>query len=262
MNNPNDAVEVGSVASLMELNMDCHGSVIYSGSDGALLPVDRNALGKDQRQGYDIIVWHLDQVLKGRSPLPLRMILYGKGGTGKSKVIQTVTEAFKAKGCLFMLIKTAYTGVVASLIDGKTTHVIGGISSFGDKRALTAEAKSKLQAFWKHKRYIILDEYSMIAKDFFGLLSRNISIGKGASIEDAHSQSFGGLNVIICGDLHQFPPVARSQSSALYYPSDPMRDSIESQLGHAIYEEFSTMVILKEQMRAMDKIWHEFLQHL
>ena len=48
----------------------------------------------------------------------------------------------------------------------------------------------------------------------------------------------------------------------LYYPSDQLRDSIDSQLGHAIYEEFSTVVILKEQMWITDSVWHEFLQHL
>ncbi|RDX39933.1 hypothetical protein OH76DRAFT_1302941, partial [Lentinus brumalis] len=53
---------------------------------------------------------------------PLRMVLYGEGGTGKSRVIQTVTQAFAARGCAHMLVKAAYTGIAASLIDGKTTH--------------------------------------------------------------------------------------------------------------------------------------------
>ena len=190
------------------------------------------------------------------------MLLHGEGGTGKSKVIQTVTEGFKARGVQFMLIKAAYTGVAASLIDGKTTHVIGGISLFGDEAKLNAEAKAKLQQFWKHKCYLILDEYSMLAKDFFSLLSQNIGIGKEGSTDDAHSRSFGGINVIICGDPHQFPPVARPLHSALYYPSDQVRDSIDSQLGRIIYEEFSTVVTLKEQMRVTDSVWHKFLQHL
>ncbi|KZP27492.1 hypothetical protein FIBSPDRAFT_683605, partial [Athelia psychrophila] len=60
-------------------------------------------------------------------PPPLRMILYGEGGTGKSKVIQTVTEAFARRGVKYMLVKSAYTGVAAYLIDGKTTHTIAGL---------------------------------------------------------------------------------------------------------------------------------------
>jgi len=56
-----------------------------------------------------------------------------------------------------------------------------GISSYRDEAQLTAEAKAKLQQFWKHKYYLMLDEYSMLAKDFFGLLSRNIGVGKEGS---------------------------------------------------------------------------------
>ncbi|KIJ66821.1 hypothetical protein HYDPIDRAFT_64369, partial [Hydnomerulius pinastri MD-312] len=40
------------------------------------------------------------------------------------------------------------------------------------------------------------------------------------------------------------------------------RDSTLSQLGRAIYEEFSTVVVLNEQMRVTDEVWRDFLQHL
>ncbi|KAJ7805181.1 hypothetical protein B0H14DRAFT_2269341, partial [Mycena olivaceomarginata] len=55
-------------------------------------------------------------------PPPLRMLLHGEGGTGKSKVIQTVTQAFVERGVLHWLLKSAYTGIACSVIDGKTTH--------------------------------------------------------------------------------------------------------------------------------------------
>ena len=80
-----------------------------------------------------------------------------------------------------MLLKAAYTGVAASLIDGKTTHVIGGVSlssgSSSGESTLSDEAKAKLE-FWKPIKNLFVDEMSMLAKDFFALLSRNASIGK------------------------------------------------------------------------------------
>lgn len=109
-------------------------------------------------------------------------------------------------------MKAAYTGVAASLIDGKTTHTIGMIS-------------------------LIIDEVSMIAKTFFALLSRQISIGKQK-------------------------PVAVAPSEALYYPTNIIRDTMESQIGRSIFEEFSTVVILREQMRVTDPEWRDFLTHL
>lgn len=66
--------------------------------------------------------------MANHNPPPLQLIIHGEGGTGKSKVLQTVTEAFKQQGSEHMLLKSAYTGVASSLIEGKTTHVIAGIS--------------------------------------------------------------------------------------------------------------------------------------
>lgn len=109
---------------------------------------------------------------------------------------------------------------------------------------------------------MILDEYSIISKDFLAVLSRNISIDKETVVHNDYSQSFGGINIIICSDFHQFPPVTCPVSSALYYPSDPKKDSINMQLGHAIYEEFLMVAILKEQMRVKDLVWLDFLHHL
>ena len=48
--------------------------------------------------------------MRGSDIPPLRMVLYGEGGTGKSRVIQTITEAFATRGVSHMLIKAAYTG--------------------------------------------------------------------------------------------------------------------------------------------------------
>ena len=67
----------------------------------------------------------------------------------------------------------------------------------------------------------------MISKEFLALLARNIAIGKGSSMD----QSFGGISVIILGDFHQFPPVARPFCDALYHPIDLMTDSLSSQIG-------------------------------
>jgi predicted DNA-binding protein (UPF0251 family) len=55
------------------------------------------------------------------------MLVHGEGGTGKSKVIATTTQAFVERTVLHWLLKAAYTGIAASLVDGKTTHIIGGI---------------------------------------------------------------------------------------------------------------------------------------
>jgi hypothetical protein len=65
---------------------------------------------------------------------------------------------------------------------------------------------------------------------FLSMLSKNIAIGKQGS-ETRHSRhSFEGISVIICGDLHQFPPVVQSSAEFLYQPTDPARDPTEQQI--------------------------------
>ncbi len=232
-------------------------------AEAALAPVDVPALRRDQYRAYDIIVWHLEQTIAGAPVPPLRMVLYGEGGTGKSRVIQTVTEAFALHSATFMLVKAAYTGIAASLIDGKTTHVIGHIS-VGSEGKLSEDGRRLLQAYWSKKRYLVLDEYSMLAKSFLAQLSRNIAIGVEGEEGLDPDASFGGINVILCGDLHQFPPVARSPWEALFTKTESERDLDypDRILGRRIYEEFNTVVILREQMRVTDVVWRDFLVHL
>ena len=213
-----------------------------SASEQALPAVDLDCLKPDQLRAYHIVIRHLDETRHGKDLPPLRMVLYGEAGTGKSRVIQTITEAFSIRGVGHMLVKTAYTGVAASLVNGKATHVIGSLS-LRSKDEITDVAK-KLQDFWRDFRYLIIDEYSMLSKSFLATLSRNISVGMEGSQGYRQGESFGGLNVILCGDLHQFPPVACGKRKPLYYPlwAD---DKLPFQVGPKIYEEFSTVVILK-----------------
>ena len=74
--------------------------------------------------------------------------------------------------------------------------------------------------------------------------------------------SFEGISVILCGDLHQFPPVAKPLRESLYRPTDMAKDPIDCQIGRAIYEEFDTVVVLKEQKRITDPVWLNLLRNL
>ena len=47
-------------------------------------------------------------------------------------------------------------------------------------------------------------------------------------------------------------------SEALYQLLNMVVDSVNSQIGHAIYEEFNTVVILREQCKVTD-VWQDFL---
>ncbi|KAG2053896.1 hypothetical protein BDR06DRAFT_982578 [Suillus hirtellus] len=102
------------------------------------------------------------------------------------------------------------------------------------KKPISDETRGKLQHFWKHYCYLIVDEVSMIGKTFLANLSRNIRIGKMETGKPPSSHSFRGINIIISGNFHQFSPMEIVLT--------------EAQLSRTIFEEFTTVMILTEQV--------------
>ena len=159
------------------------------------------------------------------------MIIHGEPGTGKSKVIQMTTQHFISRNAKHILMKSAYTGVASSVIDGKTTHSIAMISPRRDG-CLSARSRRKLQGIWKHIKYLVIDEVSMISKMFLAKLSHNISIGKITDNENPSPDSFGGISIILCGNFFQFPPVVGGVSDALYnLVCQVKNNTVDSQAG-------------------------------
>ncbi|KAI5824427.1 hypothetical protein K523DRAFT_356856 [Schizophyllum commune Tattone D] len=68
---------------------------------------------------------------------------------------------------------------------------------------------------------------------------------------------FGGINVVIVGDTHQFPLVGGSAANRLYYPVSPTDTALMYE-GRQIYESFRPVVILREQMRVREAVWLSF----
>ena len=213
-------------------------------------------INDDQRRAYDIVDWHLKETIDGKRPPQLLMMIPGEGGVGKSKVIQIMMENFQKDGLREWWVKGAYTGIAASLIDGKTLHVLAGIPVRGGKQS--EQTMKKLHEFWRTRRYLIIDEVSMLSQTFFAKLSQIIS----RAMETKDNEIFRGLNVILVGDFHQFPPVVARRSSPLYWPVNSRQDTEDDILGRKIFEQFSTVVKLNKQIRVQDGEWHDVLQHI
>ncbi|KAJ7070384.1 hypothetical protein B0H15DRAFT_759240, partial [Mycena belliarum] len=75
-------------------------------------------LNQEQARAFRIIA---DHSLDKREE-PLRMFLGGPGGTGKSRVINAVTEFFTRRGQDRRFRLASYTGVAARNITGMTLH--------------------------------------------------------------------------------------------------------------------------------------------
>ncbi|KAJ3910820.1 hypothetical protein F5877DRAFT_55886, partial [Lentinula edodes] len=123
-------------------------------------------LNGEQAQAHNIVVDHMQRTIAGHSPSQLLLLLLGPGGTGKTVIINAISDTFCKLGVDLLLAKTATTGVAASHFGGKTLHTWAGIK-VGAKAGedLITNASIAIQrrrtANIGPARYLILDECSM-----------------------------------------------------------------------------------------------------
>lgn len=131
------------------------------------------------------------------------VLLMGSGGTGKSTLIKHLTQLCNEENINIGI--TASTGSAAVLIDGRTVHSYLGIGLAKDNANVLANSlffknKKKIKEL-KELQILLIDEISMIDGEFFSKISKFLSIVR------RDNRSFGGLQLILSGDMHQLPPV-------------------------------------------------------
>src|SRR6266850_426086 len=95
----------------------------------------------------------------------------------------------------------------------------------------------------------------MISQSFLAKLSSILCIIMTEVKGMRQDGPFGGLNVTMSGDFHQFPPVGEGTTT----PAS-IRDSPETMLGSKLFVQFTTVVILKEQKQVTDPEWISLLR--
>ncbi len=141
------------------------------------------------------------------------IFLTGPAGSGKSTLIQAIVAwaRLEKRKCEV----TALTGCAALLLGNKakTLHSWAGIG-LGKKDAdsLIAYVRKSPYALkrWRAAKLLIIDEISMMTPDLFQKLD---AIGK--SLRNS-SQPWGGIQLVVCGDFFQLPPVSKEAGIAKY----------------------------------------------
>ena len=103
---------------------------------------------------------------------------------------------------------TASTGKAACNINGTTLHSAFGLPCHGPNRYVKTELKGpelqKFQLKYKHLKVLIVDEVSMIGRLTFDDLNKFLRQIKN------NDSDFGGISVLLIGDLFQLPPVKQN----------------------------------------------------
>ena len=135
------------------------------------------------------------------------LFVTGAGGCGKSYLLATLIGELEAAGKRVYV--TASTGVAAVNIGGTTLHAWAGVGLGADRveeLVVKLRFQKKARARWNGD-VLVIDEISMVDPDFFDKLN---AIGKRLRLRQA---PFGGLQLVLCGDFFQLPPVPQGSAA-------------------------------------------------
>ncbi|XP_056912691.1 ATP-dependent DNA helicase PIF1 [Takifugu flavidus] len=145
----------------------------------------------------------LSAVLTGRN-----VFFTGSAGTGKSFLLKRIMGSLPPKSTF----ATASTGVAACHIGGTTLHSFAGIGSGSApvEQCIELAQRPGVLQHWTSCRHLIIDEISMVEAQFFDKLE-----AVARSVRRS-PQPFGGIQLIVCGDFLQLPPVSKGKEKASF----------------------------------------------
>ena len=139
------------------------------------------------------------------------VFLTGAAGSGKTYVLNRYIQWLRQRGIEPAV--TASTGIAATHIGGQTIHAWSGI---GIKDELSPydldriEQNEKLVKRFQRTHVLIIDEVSMLSAKTLTMVNQSIQAGLQTY------EPFGGMQVILCGDFFQLPPVTRGSEKIQY----------------------------------------------
>lgn len=129
----------------------------------------------------------------------------GKAGTGKSVLLQYFVEHTEKR-----TVVVAPTGVAALNVGGQTIHSLFKLApELQDLKNLRVDYKTK--ELLRHIDTVVIDEISMVRADLMEAINVKLQLARGNDLP------FGGVQVLMFGDLYQLPPVVSDGQLHRYF---------------------------------------------
>ena len=136
------------------------------------------------------------------------LFVTGRAGTGKSTLLRAMTDALAAERVI-----VAPTGLAAVNVGGQTIHSFFGfpprLIGPGDIR------RSRNGGVMRKLKLLVIDEVSMVRSDLMWAIDQSLRLNRGRPRE-----AFGGVRLVLFGDLHQLPPVVQEADVAQHLESE------------------------------------------
>lgn len=175
----------------------------------------------------------LDHLKSGEGHL----FVTGRAGTGKS----TLLRALRDLG-LEETVIVAPTGLAAVNVGGQTIHSFFGLPP----RLIRPDdiKRSRNGRIMRRMTTLFIDEVSMVRSDLMAAIDQSLRINRGRPREP-----FGGVRLVMFGDLHQLPPVVQEAEVA---------EHLETQYGGPFF--FSVSALQEGAGTTLLELSHVFRQ--
>ena len=174
--------------------------------------------------------------------------LTGSAGTGKTYVLNQYINYLKARRIPVSI--TASTGIAATHLEGTTIHAWSGIGikdSLSPRQLRDLKTKKYLKKHMEKTKVLIIDEISMLHGRQLDLVNQVIRSFR------ENEEPFGGLQLVLCGDFFQLPPIGDS--------TERSRDKF-SFMSASWLEAKLTICYLTEQFRQSDNQFSDILNEI
>ncbi|XP_054717389.1 uncharacterized protein LOC129226785 [Uloborus diversus] len=189
---------------------------------------------------------------------PLDMFIQGAAGTGKSFLINVLTETMirifedvDEDPSLPTVLKTAPTGKAASNIGGVTLHSAFNLPFGGKLEELSDSKRNEYRTKYRNMKCLIIDEISMVSYGMYNCVDQRLRVIADQNIP------FGGIHLLKFGDLRQLAPV---HGSAIYLM--PRTSNVIDHLGDNLWMRTKYYVLDEIMRQKDDKVYAELLNHL
>lgn len=156
----------------------------------------------------------------------------GSAGSGKTFLLNEYIRHLKSHGVAVGI--TASTGIAATHMNGMTIHSWSGVGIAEELRGKDMRKLAERTPLMKRlakAKVLVIDEVSMLHPYYLDLVEKVCRMAKG------NDMSFGGMQVILCGDFFQLPPVGQRKDEVAFINESKAWQEMELKICY-LHEQF------------------------